>query len=286
MSLSQIPLSRVFILFSMLWLLSVPLQGVAAVPTDERTLLERKQALIGTMLRPGPTVKKISDSGNSLAKEKLKQARKLHQQAELLIAAGDLAKAKQSSNQALLTITSALSLARKGAGPSAADKKRYQVLSSGLASLEKNIQADPGVSINQGQLSRLKLQAARAQKSNDYRKANNLLVQAYEMAVAAVSSANQKKTVVVSLDFDTPKDEYEYEAKRYQGNRELVETVLKRQQPTSTHKLVRQGMGRADKTRNKAKQQASNGDYSQAISTMEQASEQLSKMMAMLGIRF
>lgn len=258
----------------------------AALPVGEYDLLERKQALIGTMVQPGPTLQRIEESANPQAVAQLKQAQQLHQQANQWLTAGDMTQAKESSNQALLAITSALALARQTSGPSPADRKRYQVLSDGLASLEKSMHANADITIERAKFSSLKQQAERLQQANDYRQANNMLVQAYEMAALAVSTANQQKTVVVSLDFATPKDEYDYEDRRYQGNRDLVEVMLKRQADSPTYPLVRQGMGRADKTRQQAHIQVSNGEYTQAITTMEQASEQLSKAMGMLGIQF
>lgn len=274
------------ILFCLSSLLLLPSLYAGDDNSQEELRLQRKLALLDNMLHQGNTVERIEESQDVEALRLLNISRLLYKDASASLSSGHIPRTRVSLDEALRMIVSGLALARKGEGSTAADKARYQVFSNSLASMERTMQENPEIRIDKDQLNTLKLNADKALDSADYQRANHYLSEAYKLSVAAVSLENHNKTVVSSLDFATPGDEYKYEVRRFNGNLEVVDLLSKDKSGSAKLNFILQSRDRAISTRDLAIQEAEKGDFLSAILRMESANEQLSSAMGMLGIRF
>ena len=123
-------------------------------------------------------------------------------------------------------IQSAYAKAIEQQGSTPLERTRYQEQLTNIASMEKAIYMNPDIRINRSKINRLKFSAAQRIKRDNYHAALELLDEAYQITVNALSSAYQNKTFTYFRKFDSLKDEYEYEKNHYKDRQKLVSLLL------------------------------------------------------------
>lgn len=262
----------------------------AADATPNRSVVEQKLKLLDSVLS-SPKTAQIAAGSDAEAAALVAQARKGMEEARAALAAGDTAKAGNLLDQALRTSSSASSRgARATAGDSAQRNRNKELLeelnsysvSLSQAVMEKN-SAEGTAAIQR--VDKLVAQAAGMTAANRHAEAGDLLTQALNLAVSTLSQLRAGQTVVLSLKFDTPADEYAYEQRRHQSNEMLIDTLLREGKVDgSRRQLLDRYLEESFKLRSQAEQAAKGGDYPGAIKIMEKANDQLMSALRASGL--
>ena len=233
-----------------------------------------------SMLEGSPSARAIEEGHNWEAKELLAQARELAVIAKASLGKGELEAAREGVDEALKMISSASSALRNQQKSTLVQRSRYKELAEGIASFRDTLGADLDPAVDE-----LVAEAGTLAEADDYEGANRLLSRAYEQTVAAVAQARDKETVVYTLSFATPADEYAYEVRRFNGNRMIVELMLEKRKEGSLSELVHKYLGDAEGVRSTAEADAAAGNYEDAVRKMEEAGEHLRRALSVLGIQ-
>ena len=119
----------------------------------------------------------------------------------------------------------------------------------------------------------------------DFIKAGEVLNNAYLSLKLSLTKLRSGKTLVRSLHFETKEDEYLYELRRNNTHNMLINTVLKKKREDPRFgKLMDIPLKEADKQRVTAEQQAGNGEFENAIKTMEESTRHIIRAIRMGGI--
>ena len=132
---------------------------------------------------------------------------------------------------------------------------------------------------------KLKSNSAAHAEAGDYARANKELEQAQTVITTALQKMLHTQTIVYDLNFETPKDEYEYELKRFGGYEELVPVAIEAKKPSEgSIKLMNSFLDKARKMRDQAIAKADEGDYPVAIRMMLDATKTVRRALRMVGV--
>jgi tetratricopeptide (TPR) repeat protein len=122
-------------------------------------------------------------------------------------------------------------------------------------------------------------------KEGNYQQANNQIDHAYRMLSQSLSKLRDKETLQHRLVFDSPKDEYEYEQRRYQTHQLLLEmTLAEKADPTKLTMAVDRMARAAEEQNLKAQEEAGREDYASAVKTQERATDFLINALRQAGL--
>lgn len=245
----------------------------------DRELLAQKVMLLDNLLTRTKSSERYSAVENQAARELVAEAEEFAGIAKENLKQGDLEVAAQGLDEAFQRMFTASRMCKKETGSTLVEQMRYQELLEGIGSLQTG--ADIGIDPAAEKL----VQDARVRaEQDDYAGAIGLLSQAYEMVAAAVAHARDKQTLVYSLDFATPEEEYDYEVRRYSGNQMIIDLLLEKH-PGSTAALVKNFVAKAEEMREAAGAKATEGRFGEAVRDMEAAGKHQQRAMRLLGIQ-
>jgi hypothetical protein len=270
-------------------------QGVLAQSTAQ---MEKKLMLLDGYLSSG-AASRIEASDNATAKALLDQARALRQHARGTLDAGASGDADEPISAALRLFSRA-TLALRGE-PATASKKQTedQLESRRNEALRRDVEGyrdyfleglkDQGPAaaglLDLDRLDRILREAQGHTDAGHHAQAHRLLQEAHYMTATAVARIRHNQTVVYSLDFQTPADEYRYEHERAEGLALLIEQMLtQRDVGPRTLEVVERFRGEGDTLRLRAKAEAASGKFQAAIETMERANKSYTRALQMMGV--
>ncbi|HEY0721222.1 MAG TPA: hypothetical protein VGE50_08205 [Gammaproteobacteria bacterium] len=126
--------------------------------------------------------------------------------------------------------------------------------------------------------------ASRSAASRKYEEANNALRVAYEQVRDALEKLRGGETLVRSLNFATPEEEYHYELDRNNTYRMLITMLIEEKKTMSIDARVQQFLDEAAAYRKQGEGEAASGNFAQAIKIMEQSTSSLIAAMRNAGI--
>lgn len=252
----------------------------AAESAPDRSVLEQKLKLLEGILN-SPKSARISTGSDAEAAALLAQAKKGLDEARLALAAGDTPTAGALLDQALKSSTAASSrAARSGTDDAqrARNRQMLEELNSYSASLTQAVlekgSAEGTAAVQR--IDKLVADAAQLTATGRHAEAGRLISEALNLAVTTVSALRAGQTVVLSLKFDSPADEYAYEQKRHESNLMLVEVLVRDGKvEEGRRKMLDRFVDESTTLKSQAEQQAKAGDYPAAIKTMEKANDRL-----------
>ena len=242
-------------------------------------LLAQKISLLENLLARTTATKRFGASDNQEARELVAQGRELTALAKENLAAGRPEVASQGVDEAFKRVFAATRMLKKESGSTLVERMRFEELMEAIDSLKSG-----SASSGDPEAERLIADARARAEQDDYAGALKLLSQAYEMTASAVALSRDRETVVYTLDFATPKDEYEYEVRRFEGNRMIIDLLL-RKHPGTTAALVQSYVTKAEEMRLSAVTKAANGKFEDAVREMEEAGKHQKRAMGLLGIQ-
>jgi len=115
--------------------------------------------------------------------------------------------------------------------------------------------------------------------------ANKKMAEAYRLAVEELTRLRAGQEVVLSLNFETPADEYAYEKKRYGSNEVMIEMMIGEGRAAGGRQQLVDGfVGEGRKLKAQADERAESGQYAEAVKLMEKASAQLTRALQAMGV--
>lgn len=263
-------------------------QEASSMPQVTEQKLKLLESLLGSA-----RFRQILEGADSEAKTQLQKALHLRDEAQSASKASDFAKAAQALDDGLKASTAAASLANKGG----AGLDTGLLVSQNKDLLEQTNDYRKSIADtlnNTGKktpetlgLIDLKIQEAeKLSAAGRHGDANKALAEGYQLAVAALTKLRDGDVVTIDLKFETPADEFNYEAKRCQSHQMLVEMMLSGEDRYSeaTRNIIDYKVAESRQIKAQAESQAATGDWPAAIKTMENATEQLVRALRIGGM--
>ncbi len=255
-------------------------------------LADNAMALTHRLLNESSAAKSVLASDNADAKALHAEAMKFYEQAIKADADGDTETRDQSLKKAKMSLFKAAQLAKKAPGLNDRSHSLYKRRAKSAAALldaHKRIREElkPGTEVETLELKAIAdIAAADASfKKDDVPGATKLIDQALSALKGSLIKMRNGTTLVRSLHFDTPKDEYEYELDRNQSHT-LLTSILLQKKPLSENAKQRfdKDMSQARELRQQAEAQAEKGEYEAAIKTLEESTKHIVRAIRAAGV--
>ena len=275
-------------------LLTMPLLGVLLVGAVHAGQTESRLQSVEKLLETSSAAQQIKGSDNQAAKDKHEQAVELFEKAKLAQGKGDEQQAADLLKQATKTMFEATRMIKKDDSFMAKDVRDFDERKASVEALctaYENIAKEKGIDkATENELHAFvykRVDQAEALKKDDrVKEGRKMLDEAYVAAKVAIEHLRGGETLVRSLNFASSEEEYHYEVDRNDTHRMLVDVLLKEKMKTNwgIEAMVNKFMESADKLRVRADEQASDGEYENAIGTMEQSTKEIVRAIRSAGI--
>lgn len=275
-------------------LLTMPLLAVVLIGVAHAGQTESRLQSVEKLLETSSAAQQIKGSDNQAAKDKHEQAVQLFEKAKLAQGKGDEQQASDLLKQATKTMFEATRMIKKDDSFMAKDVRDFDERKASVEALctaYENIAKEKG--IDEATENELHVfvykrvdQAEAMKKENRVKEGRKMLDEAYVAAKVAIEHLRGGETLVRSLNFASSEEEYHYEVDRNDTHRMLVDVLLKEKMKTNwgIEAMVNKFMESADKLRARADEQASDGEYENAIGTMEESTKEIVRAIRSAGI--
>ena len=271
--------------------LPAPAQDSPRVPVEQATT-RQKAVFVGKLVSRSISAKTIEDQGDAAAKASLGRARSLVEEAHADIAAARYEVANDKLDEALRLInTEARRLSEveiKGKRLREAYDRRRNSVAIFLSAYERvagEKELSPAAKARAAEIRKAVREAEKLAAAGSLNEANDILGRAYQAERGAIRELREGKTLVRTLNFETPEAEYRYEHDRNDSHVMLLKFAISEKNPPKTRRiridaLREQAMG----LRGEAESQAQIGDHTGAIETLARSTQTLLKAIRMSGI--
>ena len=265
-----------------------------ATPSDEqrRRLVQQKMKLV-EMLVNSPAAKSSAYGRDADTPLLVERGQALIAEARKALAEDRIDDAAKALDEALKSASSASRrLSSEGGLSDSAQRKQLSDMTEQVRTYRSAIDdltkvpasADEATKVLT-RVDELKAQADKLAAAGRLGEANKRMASAYKVAVEELSRLRSGQEVVLSLNFDTPADEYAYEQKRFGSNQIMVDMMIDQGKAGGgRRKLVDRFVGEGQRLKREAESQAGAGKYAEAVVTMEQATKQLNRALQSMGV--
>ena len=260
-------------------------------PLDMEQVAKRLLA-VGQLIEQSSVSRQIEASGDAGALEQRAKARESYRQALAARDAGDSTRAAQLTAQASTLMIQAARLAAPGLvteGNWRANFDAHLESVKALLAAQQRISAEkpntPQALETGRSIEKLIDEARQLASANQQVQADAVLNQAYLVAKVAVSSMRGGDTLVRSLNFATPEEEYRYEIDRNDTHLMLIKVLTaEKSRMTGMDALLGGLLEKAAALRRQAEQEAGVGKHALAIERLEGSTRELVRAIRSLGI--
>ncbi|HXI88218.1 MAG TPA: hypothetical protein VNH64_12220, partial [Parvularculaceae bacterium] len=233
----------------------------------------------------------ILASGDEAAITKLEQARRLVEEAKDLLGQGEYEAADKKLNLALSLVDGearrlSVSDIKTKQAKEAFERRRHTV-DVFLAAFErvKESEKDDSAKTQANLIRKLAAEADQYAANMKYEEGVAILDKAYEVARSDIREAREGKTLFRSLEFDTPREAYEYELGRSKSHFLLLQYAIDEKNPQgSILSAIEKQRADANVKYEAALKKADEQKYVEAIADLEASTELLLKGIRMTGI--
>lgn len=266
--------------------------GESGAAADQRKrLIEQKLRLVESLVN-SPAARASAEAQETETSTLIQSGRKLLDQAHEALAANRLDEASGTLDEALRNATkaSARLAGSRGALSTSVQQANYRNLSEQLASYRNGMedlakQGNNEAKVAAARITLLQSEAGKLADAGKLGDANRKLAEAYKLAVETISRLRAGQTVTLSLKFDTPAEEYDYERRRFQSSEILVDMMKGEGRSEGDRRQMVDGFVlEAKKLLDHAADQARSGDYKSAVTVMEKATAQLNRALQAMGV--
>ncbi len=249
-----------------------------------------------SMVMNSGSAKRVEASGNADAIAILNDARAKVEKAKSLLAAGSLEEAMNSVNEGLRQMTAASRAITSESDMAGVNHRaKHEELLGSLKTYEGSYEDNLKRAAKMKQDVKEKLDKAAYQKLVDegkalgkkgsYAEANQSLEKAQVMITKVLTNMLHAQTVTYDKNFETPKEEYEYELARLENYEELIPLAIEQKQPAQrAMALIDSFINKATKIKGEGMDVAKKGDYKMAIMAMQAATSNLQRALRMMGV--
>ena len=277
-----------------LQLLAVVLLGAIWVYPSQAGQLDSRLQSVEKLLETSSAARQIKASDDQAAKQKHDEASALFQQAKQANSKGNEQQASDLLKQATKTMFEATRMIEKDESFLAKDLRDFDARKESVEALctaYESIAREKGVTAkNEDELHQFvhrRVDKAVALKDkNQVKQGRKMLDEAYVAAKVAIEHLRGGETLVHSLNFANSEEEYHYEVDRNDTHRMLVDVLLteKMSSNSSARAMVDKFLGKADELRKIADTQAADGEYENAVGTLERSTREIVRAIRSAGI--
>ena len=272
-------------------LLSAAALASAATPAlaTDREQAERRLLSVATLIESSSVARQIESSGEAAAREKRDNARLIHREAAATLQSGDTATATRLLDQATREMMNGARLARPEQVLAVKARRDFDArLDSARALLvaQQRITLEKGSSREAVAATRaiegLMADAERRAAAGQVDEARPLLDRAYLSARVSIETMRRGDTLVRSLKFAHPREEYDYEIDRNDTHRMLIQLLLADRKDLAPR--MQGHMDQATALRAAAEASAARAEHTQAIQQLEGSTRELVRAIRAGGI--
>lgn len=267
--------------------------GQPRQPETERRLqlAAQKSRLIETLIAT-PAMKQALDGKNPEAQGWANISRTLLEQAQMAMRNEQPDEAIEKLDEALRSLSKASgALAGERNSGQSAHRQQFEEQRAQLDSYRRTLEemaTVPRTAASARQLiGRLDAMVGEAHKLLDKQgdAALKQMAAAYNLAVSEISRLREGQEVVHSLHFASPREEFDYEQKRYHSNEILVGMLSREGKAVGESRELVEGFVRtAGEMKAQAAVKAAGNDYPAAIKEMEKANQHLNRALQLMGV--
>ena len=256
--------------------------------------LDSRLQSVEKLLETSSAAQTIKASDNQAAKQKRDHAVGLYQEAKQADSKGDQQQAADLLKQATKTMFEATRMIEKDESFMVKDLRDFDSRKESVQALctaYENIAEEKGVTSEEENelhafVHKRVDQAVALKDDKRVKEGRKMLDEAYVAAKVAIEHLRGGETLVRSLDFANSEEEYHYEIDRNDTHRMLVNVLLKEkmEKNVSAREMVDKFLGKADQLRKQADAQASDGQYENAVTTLEQSTKEIVRAIRSAGI--
>ena len=256
--------------------------------------LDSRLQSVEKLLETSSAAQTIKGSNNQAAKQKRDHAVELYQKAKQADSKGDQQQAADLLKQATKTMFEATRMIEKDESFMVKDLRDFESRKESVQALctaYENIAEEKGVTSKEENelhefVHKRVDQAVALKDDNKVKEGRKMLDEAYVAAKVAIEHLRGGETLVRSLDFANSEEEYHYEVDRNDTHRMLVDVLLKEkmEKNVSARAMVDKFLGKADQLRKQADAQASDGQYENAVTTLEASTKEIVRAIRSAGI--
>lgn len=258
---------------------------------QRRRLIEQKLRLVESLVN-SPAAQASTDGSETETSALVLNGRKLLDRVRDALTANRFDEATSTLDEALRSATraSARLSNKRGVLSNSVQQSNYKNLSEQVATYRTGIedlakQGDGEANSVSARINLLQVEALKMAEIGKIGDANRKLADAYKLAVESISRLRAGQTVTMSLKFDTPADEYDYERKRFQSSEILVDMMIGEGRGEGDRRNMVDGFVREGKQLlGLAADHAHGGDYKGAVAVMEKATAQLNRALQIMGV--
>lgn len=274
------------------WAETPPGQAPQTDTARQLQLAEQKSRLIETLIAT-PAMQGALASKNPEARDWVNISRTLLEQARTAMRNEQPDEAIEKLDEALRSLSKASgALASERAASLPTRKKQFDEQVSQLDSYRRTLEEMAAVPRTAaparrliGELDRMAAEGHQLFAQQKFDAAIKQMAAAYNLAVAEISRLRDGQEVVHSLNFASPREEFDYEQKRYHSNEILVGMLSREGRAQGeTGGLVAGFLRSAGELKEAAATKAAGNDYPAAIKDMEKANQHLNRALQLLGV--
>lgn len=262
-----------------------------AAADQRKGLIEQKLRLVESLIN-SPAAQASVGSRDAETSALVLSGRRLLNRVREALAANQLDEASAAVDEALRNASraSARVSSQRGALSDSVQQTNYKNLSEQvtayLAGIEDLVkQGNSEAKSVAARITDLQSESGKLAQAGKLGDANRKLADAYKLAVESISRLRAGQTVTLSLKFDTPAEEYDYERRRFQSSEILVAMMMGEGRTEGERRNLVDGFVHEGKRLlGVAVDQAQSGDYKSAVAMMEKATAQLNRALQVMGV--
>ena len=265
----------------------------AQAQAQEREQIERRVQSVGTLIESSSASRQIETSGDALARAKRDNARLMHREASATLRAGDLPATAKLLDLAAREMMAGPRLAKPEQVAGEKAKRDFDARlesAQALLAAQQRITQEKSAGREAKEATRnIEQQIAQGQKlagEGRIDEARVLIDRAYLTARVSIETLRRGDTLVRSLHFASPREEYDYEIDRNETHRMLINVLLsERKDAAGAMPPAMQGLvDKAAGLRRDAEAQAGRGEHANAIKLLEDSTRELVRAIRAGGI--
>ena len=266
---------------------------VAGAQAQDREQVERRVQSVGTLIESSSAARQIDSSGVAMAREKRDNARLVHREASATLRTGDLAAATKLLDLAARELMAGVRLAKPEQVTGEKVRRDFDARldsAQALLTAQQRITQEKSAGREAQDAARtIEQQIAQARKLAEQGRiadARTLIDRAYLTARVSIESMRGGDTLVRTLSFTSPREEYDYEIDRNETHRMLINVLLSDRQDAAgvMPPAMQAFVDKAATLRGQAEAQAQRGDHAGAIKMLEDSTRELVRAIRAGGV--
>lgn len=257
-------------------------------PSAVKSRLENVRRLVTS----SSGARRVIEGSDMAAKSLRNEAELALRTAEKAFAAGQIEQTQEALQQATEKMFSAIRSV--GTGKDGVDKQErdfrhkaesVDVLLTAIERIASEKGGRAGVLANARSVRAEVASAQTLADRGDFTRARQQLDESYETAKLELEKLREGETLVRSLSFASPREEYDYEIDRNETHRMLLKVLTSdTEKHAGMQKLIDNYVDRSAVLRRKADHEAGKGAYAEAVRTLEESTRYLQRAIRSAGV--